>query len=261
MDDAITSIPFSGLGGTPLFTGIMIAERHLARMKNTMHLDKTTFIVITDGEDTNHVWYQTNSHTYNTNRKGQKFASVENAFVVRDTITKKNLSYVKQTKDYQGRTIATMPENAVLTMLLDIIKLRHGTRTIYIYLQNGSIGYAPRRRSRYRRSYQPQTTQVSIDGFRYLVGASHFTEAVKITLASVKNALRDEGQYCLPKDLGVADLAIILPPASVALTEDAFSKLDTTDMSQKKVVAEFVKSSVKAVSNRRFVNSVVPYLA
>jgi hypothetical protein len=48
---------------------------------------------------------------------------------------------------------------------------------------------------------------------------------------------------------------------SVGLTENAFSKLDTTDMSQKKVAVEFVKASVKAVSNRRFVNSVIPYLA
>lgn len=262
MDDAITSIPFSGLGGTPLFTGIMIAERHLARMKNQMKLDKTTFIVITDGEDTNNVWYQTNAHTYNTNHKGQKFASVEDAFVVRDTVTKKNLSYVKQAKDYQGRTVATGLTNGVLTMLLDIIKLRHGTRTIYIYLQNGSVSsLISRRRSRYRRNYQPQGTQVSVDGFRYLVGAQHFDEASKITLASVKDALRDEGQYCLPKELGVADLAIILPAVSVGLTENAFSKLDTTDMSQKKVAVEFVKASVKAVSNRRFVNSVIPYLA
>jgi hypothetical protein len=65
----------------------------------------------------------------------------------------------------------------------------------------------------------------------------------------------------MPANVSVADLAMILPTGGATLTEDAFTKLDTENMTQKKIAAEFTKAMVNAVANRKFVNSVVPHLA
>ena len=247
-EDAIRDIPNSHLGGTPLFTGMMIAERLIARMKTSQKLDKTTFIVITDGEDTNHVWYETNStnvdpyySSYRRRNRANFDCLYSWPFVIRDTVTKKNLTFV-ETARYGAMT---MPANAVLTMLLDVIKLRHDTRTVYIYMQVSNV---------YSRNAGTQ-------GFAYLVRAGKQTEANQIAETTITSSLTTDGQYVLPAAVGCADLAMILPVGSVTLTEDAFSKLNTDEMTQKKIAAEFTKSMVKAVANRKFVNSVVPHLA
>ena len=242
-------IPNSAMGGTPLFTGMMIAERMVARMKREQKLDKTTFIVITDGEDTNRVWYKTNAvdpySYYGYNRSHAGFEALTTAFVIRDVVSKKNLSYVNTSYGQVG----AMP-NAVLTMLLDVMKLRHDTRTVYIYLQES-------RQYSYRRSDRAGMTE----GFQYLVRAGQMTAAQAIDRKSVTSAMTADNQYVLPSAIGVADLSIILAAGTANLTEDAFAKLDTENMTQKKIAAEFTKTMVKAVANRKFVNSIVPHLA
>lgn len=243
-------IPNSALGGTPLFTGMMIAERLVAKLKNDRKLDKTTFIVITDGEDTNRVWYKSNVQSdpysyYSYNRNHQGFEALNSAFVIRDVVTKKNLSYVESS---YGQ-VQPM-HNAVLTMLLDVMKLRHDTRTVYIYLQESYGGY-------YRSRRGGTTTR----GLDYLVRAGQLNAMRAIDHKAIAKTLTADAQYVLPATIGVADLAILLPADSVTLTEDEFGKLNTDNMTQKKIAAEFTKSMVKAVANRKFVNSVVPHLA
>jgi hypothetical protein len=250
LSGAVHQIPDAALCGTPLFTGMMIAERIVARMKNQQKLDKTTFIVITDGEDTNRLWFKTNTPDPYAYARRAGYTSLDSPFVVRDAVTKKNLSFV-QTDTYYG---ATMPQNGVLTMLLDVMKLRHDTRTVYIYMQED--------RSQYYYSWQkPKRVTYRTDGFDYLIRAGKQEAAKRIEPTTITEALRADGQYVLPSDIAVADLAIILPVGSVTLTEDEFKKLDTADLTQKKIAAEFTKSMVKAQANRKFVNSVVPHLA
>lgn len=251
----ISQIPYSTLNGTPLFNGVMIAERHLARMKQTMHLDKTTFIVITDGEDTAGLTYESNKMPeYDNTRTSQYFAGLNGPFVVRDAVTKKNLTFVRTTPNYRGVETLTQPRNAVLTMLLDIIKLRHDSRNVYIYLQPGGYRYSRRFRGRTARP------GYSTDGLNYLVRTGKEDLAGQLVRADILESLKTDGQYVLPVAVGVADLAIILPVGSVVLSENEFKGLDTSDLTQKKIAAEFTKSMVKAVSNRKFVNSVVPHL-
>ena len=243
-------IPNSHLGGTPLFTGMMIAERLVCKMKNERKLDKTTFIVITDGEDTNQVWFKSNNsnnnpysyYSYNQNHQG--FEAINSPFVIRDVVSKKNLTYVDN-----NRGIMSEQQNGVLTMLLDVMKLRHDTRTVYIYLQEAN-----------RYSYRSRRGTAS-EGFDYLVRAGKMNEACLIAQSDITKSLSADGQYVMPANVSVADLAMILPTGGATLTEDAFTKLDTENMTQKKIAAEFTKAMVNAVANRKFVNSVVPHLA
>lgn len=260
--NGISKIPHSHLSGTPLFMGVMIAERHIARMKQTQRLDKTTFVVITDGEDTNGLYYESTKEDTSGWRNMGKFAQLEGPFVVRDAVTKKNLPYVRMTT-YSGQPLAERMDNAQLTMLLDIIKLRHDTRTVYIYLQERGITQrAPRysRYRRYRRYARPSYTAYSVEGFNYLVRAGKSEDAHKIQHETIAAQMKEDGQYVLPTNVAVADLAIILPVNSVRLTENAFAKLDTEEMTQRKIAAEFTKAMTKAVANRKFVNSVIPHL-
>jgi hypothetical protein len=250
----IGNIPHSHLSGTPLFMGIMIAERHIARMKQTQKLDKTTFVVITDGEDTNGLHYEATPSATSW-RRNANFAQLDGPFVVRDAVTKKNLPYV-ETIHYAGRMTTLGQHNSQLTMLLDVMKLRHDTRTVYIYLQERG-SYRSVYRRRYRRYAQPS---YDVQGFDYLVRAGKSEEANKINRATVTATMKEDGQYVLPASMSVADLSIILPVNSVRLTENEFSNLDTEDMTQRKIAAEFTKSMVKAVANRKFVNSVIPHL-
>ena len=248
--NSASCIPNSHLGGTPLFTGMMIAERLVCKMKNERKLDKTTFIVITDGEDTNQVWFKSNNsnnnpysyYSYNQNHQG--FEAINSPFVVRDAVTKKNLTYVDN-----NRGIMSEQQNGVLTMLLDVMKLRHDTRTVYIYLQEAN-----------RYSYRSRRG-TSSEGFDYLVRAGKMNEARLIAQSDITKSLSADGQYVMPANVSVADLAMILPTGGAAMTEDAFTKLDTENMTQKKIAAEFTKAMVNAVANRKFVNSVVPHLA
>jgi hypothetical protein len=148
-----------------------------------------------------------------------------------------------------------------MTMLLDVIKARHDARTIYLYLQEGAIsstggmGYYRRyRRSRYNAPQAP--LPVHVDGMEHLKRHGATVDAN----VAVKD-LKDQGQFVLPTGAGIADLSIILRQTAIVLSDGDFAKLNTDAMTQKKIASEFTKAMVKAVANRVFVTTVVPYLA
>jgi hypothetical protein len=116
---ACLNLPYSNLGGTPLWTGMLLGERMLAKMKSTYHLDKTTFIVVSDGQDGNKLQVVTQQAGIRTGRVSKIMRSIsETAVVVRDTVTKKNFVQVAQTTDYRGNTVCSLPENAILTAMM-----------------------------------------------------------------------------------------------------------------------------------------------
>jgi hypothetical protein len=236
---AFSAIPYVNLGSTPLFSGILLAERALARMKSQHRLDKTTFIVVSDGEDTNSLRFETVGidQTYGTTVA--KWVDIENAgLVVRDTVTKRNFVQVETWTNYDGHQAHRCPANGALTMLLDVIKARYDARIVYLYLQSSGYGYNPYSRYRRRRRAMP----VTCDGFSSLVRAGKLEASQNISLESVTNDLKANGQYVLPVELAVADLSIILRTSTLELTEDEFAKLDSTDLSQRKIAAAFTKS-------------------
>ena len=245
--------PYQYLGGTPLYTGMMLGEKALANMKREARLDKTTFIVVSDGQDGNGLQYLTNTVGYG----GQIVAKPESVgttgIVVRDTVTKRTFTQVHQHRDeYYNRVVARCPQTGVLTMLMDVIKARHDARTIYLYLQSG--GYAS-----YGRRYRRWAGQTEVDGQRYIVRAG--ADESLINAEQATKDLRDNGQYVFPKDTGAADLTIILRQSQIAMDEAAFSKMDVSGMTQRKIASEFTKAMVKNTANRVFINTVVPHLA
>ena len=251
----LSDVPWSSLGGTPLYTGVMLGEKALANMKRTFRLDKTTFLVVTDGGDTAGLYYQTNT----LHSSGKTIASRERVgmtgVVVRDTVTKKNFAQVDEQTGYDGKTYTTITDNGVITLLLDIMKARLDCRTMYLYLQSGSYGYARRRYGRRRAG------QVSTDGLRQMTRPGCEDAVTAVPFETFEAEMKKSGQFVLPKDAGIADLNIVLKSETLGLQEDAFGKLNTNTMSQKKVASAFTKAMVGAVTNRVFVNTVVPYLA
>lgn len=254
-NDAYTlgcSMPFASLSGTPLHSGILLAEHHIARMKRVNRLDKTTLILLTDGEDTDGLYYEElglNVTEWGVRQNGQRFDRLSTAFVIRDTVTKKNFTQIRVDKGRNGATTLRPQENGELTMLLDIITARHETRTIYIFLQGGSS---------YRRSAHRRGTSTT-SGLIELTRAGKSFDGVN--WHDMITALDTDGQFVLPADISIADCAIVLRNDSLALTENEFEKMDASNMSQRKIAKEFTKSMTKAVANRKFVNSIVPFLA
>jgi Mg-chelatase subunit ChlD len=258
--DLSYTLPYGTFGGTPLYTGMMLAEKALGNMKRQNRLDKTTFVVVTDGMDGNGLQYRTQALNQYSGAVSTRMNRVgDTAIVVRDTVTKKNFSYVDTYQSYGGAQVASLPTNAVTTMLLDVIKARHDARTIYLYLDSTtSYSTSFSYRSRYRRR-TPSAT-ISIAALGYLTRAFKHEAVAALDTSAVRDALKTDGQYVLPVDLGVADLSIILRTSSLRMDEFAFAKMDASQMTQKTVAKEFTKAMVKATSNRVFVGVVVPFL-
>src|ERR1019366_5453560 len=79
------SFPYATLGGTPLYAGMMLMERHVERMKRTLKLDKVMGVVISDGGDTASLIYKTQTTGYGMKLVENNQALGETAFVARDT--------------------------------------------------------------------------------------------------------------------------------------------------------------------------------
>lgn len=263
---AMSNLPYSHLGGTPLYTGIMLGEKALANMKRDARLDKTSFIVVTDGQDGNGLEYTTHNVDQTTGAVTESQNHVgDTAIVVRDTVTKKQFSYIAH-QDYGDGKSMVCPAQGVISMLMDIIKVRHDARTIYLFLQEGGIStttggtrtFRGYRRRRFVNPYAPVTPAVTmINGMEYVTRNAD----IPVNTDAAIKSLKDEGQFVLPTGRGVADLSIILRQAQIVLTDDAFAKMDASQMTQRKIAAEFTKTMVKAVANRVFVGTVIGHLA
>jgi hypothetical protein len=255
----VLALPYSDLGGTPLYTGMMLGEKALANLKAQAGVEKTTFVLVTDGEDGAGLPYQSNDVNQYTGTVTEKRLAVgATPFVVRDTVTKKTLVFaVPHTSG--GFTSVSVPANAVMTMLLDVMKLRHDTRTIYLYLQSGPASSRLAHRYYYNTHRGAQSVP-AIDGLSYAVRGGQEAAVAALGESSMLATLKDDGQYVLPQGLGVADYSVLLRVSRLTLADDAFAKLDTNGMTQRKIAAEFTKAMVKGVANRVFVNTLTPAL-
>jgi hypothetical protein len=77
----------------------------------------------------------------------------------------------------------------------------------------------------------------------------------------VKKAVDETKQFAVPAKEGIADCSIIMNASAMQLSENVFSDLNTKGMSAKRVTQEFVSAATKAIANRVFVNSVIPFIA
>lgn len=244
-------LPYVSLGNTPLYSGMMIVERHIERMKRTLKLDKMMSVVISDGQDNAHLMFETQQ----VSAGGVKtdFESLYRyPLVVRDTVTKKNHVLVQASApdSVNGRVTYSQPHNAILTMLFDVFKDRHDCRNIYLYLTTG--------REHKQRYGKPVRESDSFHATRYLVRAGVVSTA---TFDNVVKSVDETGQFIMASSEGVADCAMVLKPSSLTLSENEFAAWKPEKASQKKVQTQFIKAMTKAKTNRIFVNAIMPFIA
>jgi hypothetical protein len=241
----LNHIPYSDLGNTPLYVGMMLAERHVERMKRTLRLDKVTTVVISDGQDNNALVYETNDVDWSTGRIVKSFVGVNTtAIVVRDTVTKQNHVLVEAKTEYGARVQSyDAPQNAVMTLMFDVLKSRHGCRNIWIYLTvergSGHTDYAPHAACRF-------LTRAGV------------TFGVHVN--DVRKGVDETGQFVVPTEQSICDCAMVVKPVALELSENEFRSWDAKGASQTVVANRFVRATTKAAANRVFVNSVMPYL-
>jgi hypothetical protein len=229
-------VPYSDLGSTPLYAGMMLMERHVERMKRTMRLDKVMGIVITDGEDTAKLSFTGNSADYNGRMTQKSENLVRQPVVVRDTKTKKNHLLVASSQ-YGGYS---QPENGVITLLFDVMKERHDCRGIMLYLVPSS-----QQAERAVRKMQRNTE-----------GATKPLDSTAITTQMSRT-----NQAVLPVGGGVADCCIVVNTNALALQENTFAGLNLTGKTATAITNAFVAELLEARASRVFVNTIVPFLA
>lgn len=223
-------IPYMSLGGTPLYAGMMVMERHVERMKRINKLDRMMAIVMSDGGDTNGLHYQTHDVAYD-GRIYEKYATVgETAFVVRDSVTKRNHAFIQK---QDGNYVAM--QNAVLTLLFDVMKERHDCRTTMMFLTSG-YG-AP--------NVEPIMRRAGV----LEPGTDANTMNEKFTA---------NGMFMMPEGSGAADCCIIMENATLKLKEDEFAQQNVKGAN---IADAFIKAQKEAQKSRVFVNTIVPYLA
>ena len=251
------TLPYSSLASTPLFAGLLIGERHLERMKRTLKLDKMINVVITDGQDCENLFYEKPG----IDGEGKATVNFEyagsSAMVVRDTVTKKNHVLVEEYLDtYSNRKSYVCPNNALLQLLLDVNKERHGARNVFIFIQPGG----GRKRS-WRGTALGAMQYLTKMGIMSRTHSDDQLVAFGITDEAITKSFTEHSQYVLPAKAGVADLVMVIPTTSLKLHDTDFEHLDVTNMTQRKIASSFVKSLTLAKTNRVFVNTVIPFIA
>jgi len=111
----LNGLPHSDLGATPLYSSLLVAEQYIATMKSAHRLDKTTLLIVTDGDDSSGLDIEFGDGRNSDNvRRGH-------ALIIRDTVTRK--VYQDNTGPdsmgfYRAKT------NSMLAALVDSIQSR-----------------------------------------------------------------------------------------------------------------------------------------
>lgn len=227
--------PYMSLGGTPLYAGMMVMERAVARMKRTMKLDKVMAVVMSDGGDTNGLYYQTHDVQRGTGRVVEAFNAIaQSAFVVRDSVTKRNFSFIA-TSAYGAARTYTAPPNAVLTLLFDIMKVRHDCRTIMMFLVSNNRSGASAEQT-IRRAAEPQ----------------------KITAHDMDTQMSNGQQFKVPNS--AADCGMVVLTRALEMKPDTFAEKNLDGKSSAAIGKAFIDAQAESAANRVFVNTLMPYL-
>ena len=128
-DADLTTMAYGSTNGTPLFGAMLLHERHVARMKRTLNLDKMISVILSDGGDGGGLLFSEPTVAADGKVTETMTALHERALVVRDTFTKKNHILVKP----DGKNYTT-PTNGIMSLLFDVMHDRSDASTIYIYI-------------------------------------------------------------------------------------------------------------------------------
>ena len=240
----LQGLPHTDLGATPLYSTLLVAEQYIAQMKTGQRLDKTTLLIVTDGDDSSGLDIE-----YGDGRNS-KNARKQQALIVRDTVTRKVYADYNNA-DSMGYFRAKT--NSMLNALIDSIQSRHGTRVVTIKVLSG-------RPSRYTRAYSHgilgKAKQFASEWDEdYSVETGRFS----ITEPEAKKSMKEHGQVAFKSVDIIGDAAILVAAAQLKL--DSEEEVQKTDLTPAQIKRAFVKRSVGASKNRVFVQTVMPFLA
>ena len=236
----LTELPYAHLGDTPLYSALMLVERHIARLKQTRRLDKTTLLVLSDGENNASVHCADPSRTM-----AQTAFRQFSGMILRDRVTHTTYANVTTTDTWMGRTSYKGTATGLAAALVDSIRKRHQTRVVALRL-------VTKRES-------PMGNRWHY-GFRDLLtpGQTDLTDTFGVAQAAWKQS----ESYVLRTSDTYFDGAIVIASSALNLDDETdFASLDTTGKTTRQVLSSFKKAAIAASSNRVLINTIVPYLA
>jgi hypothetical protein len=239
----LRSLPHSDLGATPLYSTLLVAEHLIATLKSAHRLDKTTLLVVTDGDDSSGLDIVSGDGTPAKNVRRHQ------ALTIRDTVTRKVYAdFVGPDNNgyFRGKV------NSIPTALVGSIQDRHDTRVVTIKV----LAKRAVRRSRagdvLHRATQFARTYDEVDR----------TSRWSITEEAAKKSLKETGQVVFKAADIIGDAAILVSATRLQLDVDENTKFGgTKPLTPAQIKRAFVKRSVGASKNRVFVQTVIPFLA
>ena len=246
---ACHEVPHTDLGATPLYATLLVAEQYIASMKSAHRLDKTTLLIVTDGDDSSglDIEYGDGQKAKNL-RKGQ-------ASIIRDTVTRKVYAdYTEPNRESYDPAYYAAKTNSLLNALVSSIQERHGTRVVTIKVLPGRETRYTRRGGSYGILGQAKQFARTWES-DYSVNTGRWS----ITEDDAKKSMKDHGQVAFNKVDIIGDAAILVSAKRLKL--DTNTETSTEGMTPAQIKRAFVKHSVGASKNRVFVQTVMPFLA
>ena len=256
-------VPHTDLGSTPLYSTLLVAEQYIAAMKSTYRLDKTTLLIVTDGDDSSGLDIEYGDKRRATIlRKGH-------AAIIRDTVTRKVYAdYQEPTEQSRQYTSSNWyaKTNSMLAALIDSIQSRHDTRVVTIKVLPGRDSRYTRRGGSYgilgkakqfARTWDTPSDRVTLTDYSFdTVGV---VRRFSITEDDAKKSMKEHGQVAFKSVDVIGDAAILVSAKRLRL--DADTETSTEGMTPAQIKRAFVKHSVGASKNKVFVQTVMPFLA
>ena len=256
--NALYSLPHTSLGSTPLYSSLLIVENIVANLKSANRLDKTTLLIVTDGDDSSGLaaWLPREPlHASNINRY--------QSLTIRDTVTREVYANYRRALDRNDDVTHGWEAdiNAIPAALIGSIQKRHACRVVTIKVLPARFRYKTRRNSRYsgrdstllRAAEQFANPAKSLRTGRPAECPWSFTEDV--ACASFKAT----GQVVFKANDIIGDAAILVSATRFVINTN--NEEDTSTQTPAQIKKAFVKHSVGATKNRVFVQTVVPFLA
>ena len=252
------SLPHTSLGSTPLYSAILIVENIVANLKSSLRLDKTTLLIVTDGDDSSGLacWTERSEH-------GPANISRYQPLTIRDTVTRAvYANYSRDTRYADAGWIAD--SNAIPAALIGSIQKRHACRVVTIKVLPKKFRY--NRPTRYRRPHQNDLLKAAEQfakperSLRNGAYAGDGSGPWSFTEDDACASFKATGQVVFKSNDIIGDAAILVSAARFVINNST-NEEDISTKTPAQIKKAFVKHSVGATKNRVFVQTVVPFLA
>lgn len=254
-----TTLPHTSLTNTPLESGLLLVEPLLAHMKTSLKLDKTTVVVLTDGEDNVGVGVVNGADITSPEYLDGRYGALRSATIVRDVRTRKVYNFLYDTPQWDRATnteklVAASAENTMGRAITDMLRTRYSARVVVMRLLD-----------------KRDVRRAGADGSVVSSCGELLTDANYDTTSP--NYVAGKKTMAAVKELGVGVLSAphTYYDALIAVSTSALD-LDAKDVkgadasvasgaSTRAIKTTFTKQNVNAMRNRVFVNAIVPFLA